>query len=231
MTDADFDPATAVLDDIKGDYTLDPAHTRLGFSARHAMVATVRGQFTEFTGSAHVDTANPADSKVEVSIVANSISTGNAQRNGHLLSGDFFETEQYPDITFTSTNVERDGDDWTITGDLTIKGVSHPVTVPFEFTGSAKDPFGNIRIGFEGRTTILRKDWGLSWNAALETGGVLVSDKIKLEFDISAIQAPADQAPEATDVEGEPTEVSTTDTETTGDVDTITTATAEPSQS
>src|SRR3954470_22887532 len=110
MTDFDFDPATAVLTDITGDYTLDPAHTRLGFSARHAMVATVRGQFSEFSGTAHVDTANPAASKVEVRINANSIDTGNAQRNGHLLSGDFFETEEFPEITFSSNAVERDGD-------------------------------------------------------------------------------------------------------------------------
>ena len=189
MTSTDFDPATAVLADIAGDYTLDPAHSRLGFSARHAMIATVRGQFTDFAGTAHVDTANPANSKVEVSIVANSISTGNEQRDGHLLSGDFFETEQFPNITFTSTEVTRDADDWTITGDLTVKGVTKPISVPFEFTGSAQDPFGNTRIGFEGSTTLLRKDWGLTWNAALETGGVLVSDKIKLQFDISAIKS------------------------------------------
>jgi polyisoprenoid-binding protein YceI len=194
MTSTDFDPATTVLDDIAGDYTLDPAHTRLGFSARHAMVATVRGQFTEFTGTAHVDTASPANSKVEVSIVANSVSTGNAQRDGHLLSGDFFESEQYPDVTFTSTDVSRDGDDWTITGDLTIKGITKSVAVPFEFTGSATDPYGNVRIGFEGGTTIKRSDWGMSFNAALETGGVLVSDKVKLEFDISAIKTPEQSA-------------------------------------
>jgi polyisoprenoid-binding protein YceI len=230
MTLTDFDPATTVLDDIAGDYTLDPAHTRLGFSARHAMVATVRGQFNEFTGTAHLDTVNPGASGVTVTINANSIDTGNAQRNGHLLSGDFFETEEFPEITFVSTGVERDGETWNVTGDLTIKGVSRPVTVPFEFTGSAQDPFGNIRIGFEGATTILRKDWGLSWNAALETGGVLVSDKIKLEFDVSAIKSAGD-APEATDVEGEPTEASTTETEATGDVDATTTATAEPSDS
>jgi len=188
MTSIDFDPATAVLADIAGDYTLDPAHSRLGFSARHAMVATVRGQFTDFTGTAHVDTANPSDSKVEVSIVANSIDTGQQQRDDHLRSGDFFESEEFPNITFTSTEVTRDGDDWTITGDLTVKGVTKPISVPFEFTGSAQDPFGNTRIGFEGATTLLRKDWGLTWNAALETGGVLVSDKIKLQFDISAIK-------------------------------------------
>jgi polyisoprenoid-binding protein YceI len=193
MTSTDFDPATTVLDDIAGEYTLDPAHTRLGFSARHAMVATVRGQFNEFTGTAHVDTAVPANSKVEVSIVANSVSTGNEQRDGHLLSGDFFESEQYPDITFVSTDVSRDGDDWTITGDLTIKGITKSVAVPFEFTGSATDPYGNVRIGFEGGTTIKRNDWGMSFNAALETGGVLVSDKVKLEFDISAIKNAPEQ--------------------------------------
>ena len=188
MSNTDFDPATTVLDDIAGDYTIDPAHTRLGFSARHAMVATVRGSFQEFTGTAHIDTATPANSKVELSIVANSVTTGNEQRDGHLLSGDFFETEQYPNVTFTSTDVSRDGSDWTITGDLSIKGVSHSVTIPFEFAGSAQDPFGNIRIGFEGEATIKRSDWGMSFNAALETGGVLVSDKVKLQFDVSAIK-------------------------------------------
>jgi len=188
MTNTPFEPATTVIDDIAGDYTLDVAHTRLGFSARHAMVTTVRGAFKEFEGTAHVDTANPADSKVELTIKADSIDTGVEDRNAHLRSADFFEIEQHPEITFTSTDVERDGDDWTITGDLTIKGNTRPITVEFESTGSARDPFGNLRIGFEGQTTLSRKDWGLTWNAALETGGFLVSDKIKLEFDISAIQ-------------------------------------------
>ena len=126
MTTTDFDPATAVLDDIAGDYTIDPAHTRLGFSARHAMVATVRGSFKEFTGTAHVDTANPANSKVEVSIVANSIDTGQQQRDDHLRSGDFFESEEYPDITFVSTDVARDGDDWTITGAVSYTHLTLP---------------------------------------------------------------------------------------------------------
>ena len=187
MTHTPFDPATTVIEDITGDYTLDVAHTRLGFSARHAMVTTVRGAFKDFTGTAHVDTATPANSKVELTIKADSIDTGVADRDAHLRSADFFEIETHPEITFTSTNVERDGDDWIITGDLGIKGVTKPITVEFESTGSARDPFGNLRIGFEGQTTLSRKDWGLTWNAALETGGFLVSDKIKLEFDISAI--------------------------------------------
>jgi len=188
MTNSPFDSATTVIEDITGDYTLDVAHTRLGFSARHAMVTTVRGAFKDFEGTAHVDTANPANSKVELTIKTDSIDTGVADRDAHLRSADFFEIEQHPEITFSSTDVSRDGDEWTITGDLTVKGITKPITVEFESTGSARDPFGNLRIGFEGQTTLSRKDWGLTWNAALETGGFLVSDKIKLEFDISAIQ-------------------------------------------
>ena len=190
MSNSPFDPATTVIDDITGDYTLDLTHSRLGFSARHAMVTTVRGAFTDFSGTAHVDTANPAASKVEVTIKTASIDTGVPDRDAHLRSADFFDAEKNPEITFRSTDVQRDGDDWTVTGDLTISGITKPVSIEFESTGSARDPFGNIRIGFEGHTTISRKDWGLTWNAALETGGFLVSDKIKLEFDISAIQTP-----------------------------------------
>jgi polyisoprenoid-binding protein YceI len=187
MTDNTFDPATTIVDDIKGDYTLDASHSRLGFSTRHAMVTTVRGQFKDFTGEAVVDTANPAASKVVVNIKAESIDTGVADRDAHLRSADFFDVENYPEITFTSTDVSREGNDWTIAGDLTIKGATKPISIDFEANGSARDPFGNLRIGFEGQATISRKDWGLTWNAALETGGFLVSDKIKLDFDISAI--------------------------------------------
>jgi polyisoprenoid-binding protein YceI len=183
-----FDAPTTAIDDITGDYTLDVSHSRLGFVARHAMVTKVRGQFGAFTGTAHIDAANPAASKVELSIDVTSVETGSADRDGHLKSADFFDAEKYPTITFTSTKVERDGDDWDITGDLTIKDVTKPVTIEFEQTGSAVDPFGNTRVGFEGDVTVNRKDWGLTWNAALETGGVLVSEKIKLEFDVSAIR-------------------------------------------
>lgn len=184
-----FDAPTTLIEDISGDYTIDPSHTRIGFSARHAMVTTVRGAFKEFEGTAHIDTANPANSTASVTIKASSIDTGNADRDAHLRSGDFFEDEANPQITFVSTQVERDGDDWAVTGDLTIKGKSLPVTVLFEHTGSAQDPFGNTRVGFEGTATVNRKDWGIAWNAALESGGVLVSDKIKLEFDVSAIKS------------------------------------------
>src|SRR5690606_10053806 len=175
-------------DNISGDYTIDPSHSRLGFSARHAMVTTVRGQFSDFAGTAHVDTATPANSTVAVTIQTASIDADSEDRDGHLRSADFFDADNNPTITFTSTKVERDGTDWEVTGDLTIKGVSKPVTIVFEENGSAQDPFGNTRIGFEGQAVINRKDWDLTWNAALETGGVLVSEKIKLDFDISAIK-------------------------------------------
>ena len=184
-----FDASTTAIDDISGDYALDVTHSRLGFVARHAMVTKVRGQFGAFTGTAHIDEANPVDSMVDLSIDVASIDSGTADRDGHLKSGDFFDAETYPTITFSSTDVKRAGSDWTITGDLTIKDVTKPVTIEFEQTGSARDPFGNLRVGFEGETTINRKDWGLTWNAALETGGVLVSEKIKLEFDVSAIRS------------------------------------------
>ncbi|NKQ94727.1 YceI family protein, partial len=138
---------------------IDPAHTRLGFVARHAMVTKVRGQFQGFSGTAHVDTANPAASTVSLTIDASTVDTGNADRDGHLKSGDFFGTEENPEITFTSTDVARDGATWTITGDLTIKGTTKPVTIEFDEVGSAQDPFGNLRIGFEGSTQINRKDW------------------------------------------------------------------------
>ncbi len=178
------------IDDISGEYILDPSHTRVGFSARHAMVTKVRGQFDEFEGTAHVDTANPADSSIAVTIQAASVTTGNAQRDAHLKTPDFFDIATYPTITFVSTDVERDGTDWNITGDLTINATTKPVTIAFEETGTARDPFGNLRAGFEGTVSINRTDWGLSFNAALETGGVLVSEKVILEFDVSAIRTP-----------------------------------------
>ncbi len=183
----EFDAATTALADITGDYTIDPSHSRLGFTARHAMVTKVRGHFGEFTGEATINTGDPAASSVRLAIKTNSISTGNADRDAHLSSADFFGADDNPEITFVSTDVTRDGSEWTITGDLSIKGTTKSVAIPFEETGSARDPYGNMRVGFEGATTINRSDWGLNFNAALETGGVLVSEKVKLDFDVSAI--------------------------------------------
>jgi len=178
------------LTELTGTWTLDPAHTRIGFVARHAMVTKVRGSFNEFEGTAVVDGANPANSHAEVTIKAASIDTRNAQRDEHLRSNDFLAMQEHPEITFTSTGA-RQVDDTTfeLTGDLTIRGVTKPVTIPFTFEGAAKDPFGNLRAGFEGSVAINRKDWGVSWNAALEGGGVLVSDRVTLEFEVSAIKS------------------------------------------
>jgi polyisoprenoid-binding protein YceI len=175
--------------DIAGDYVLDPAHTRIGFSARHAMVTKVRGQFNEFEGTAVVDGTDLTRSTVQLTIQAASIDTRNEQRDGHLRSNDFLAMEEYPQITFVATDVRQTGaTTLELTGDLTIRGVTNSVTIPFEFEGAATDPFGNLRVGFEGSAVINRKDYGITWNAALETGGVLVSDKITLEFEISAIK-------------------------------------------
>lgn len=176
------------LEQLAGEYTIDVAHSRVGFVARHAMVTKVRGSFQDFEGKATVS-GDPASSSVEVTIQAASIDTGNEQRDGHLKSNDFLSPDEFPTITFKSTSVTPvDDENFKITGDLTIKGTTKPVDIDFEYTGSAVDPFGNNRIGFEGSVEINRKDWGVNWNAALEAGGVLVSEKIKLEFDISAIK-------------------------------------------
>ncbi|MBC2867545.1 YceI family protein [Streptomyces mexicanus] len=174
---------------LTGEYTIDPSHSTLGFVARHAMVTNVKGSFTDFTGTLHLDGADPSRSTASLDVVMDSIDTGSADRDGHLKSADFFRTEEFPTMTFRSTKAEAlGGDDYRITGDLTILGVTRPLTIDLEFNGAAKDPFGNERVGFEGKAEILRSQWGLTWNAALETGGVLVSDKIKLTFDISAIR-------------------------------------------
>lgn len=181
---------TTVTSPLTGTYTIDPTHSRIGFVARHAMVTKVRGSFNEFEGSAYVDAENPSASKVAVTITTASIDTRNADRDAHLRSNDFFDMGTYPEISFVSTDVGAIDEGYRVTGDLTIKGVVKPVAVDFEYTGTAVDPYGNTRVGFEGTTTVNRKDWGVSWNTALETGGVLVGEKIVLEFDVSAIRTP-----------------------------------------
>ena len=174
---------------LTGAYTIDPAHSTIGFVARHAMVTNVKGKFNDFSGSLQLDGAEPSRSTASIDVSMDSIDTGSADRDGHLKSADFFKTDEFPAMTFRSTSVESaGGDDYRVTGDLSILGVTKPLTIDLEFNGAAKDPFGNERVGFEGKAEILRSEWGLTWNAALETGGVLVSDKIKLNFDISAIK-------------------------------------------
>ncbi|MEU6969451.1 YceI family protein [Kitasatospora aureofaciens] len=180
---------TADLSDLTGDYVLDPAHTRIGFVARHAMVTKVRGAFTEFEGAAHLDGSDPSRSSARVTIQAGSIDTGVAQRDQHLRTNDFLDVPDFPTITFAVTAVEPRGDgEYRVTGDLTIKGTTRPVSIDFEYTGNAVDPMGNLRVGLEGSVTINRRDFGVTWNAALEGGGVLVGEKVVLEFDISAVR-------------------------------------------
>ena len=178
-------PATAT-----GTYAIDPSHSRIGFVARHAMVTKVRGSFNEFSGSGYFDADNPSASHFTLTIEAASIDTRSADRDAHLRSNDFFDMEQYPQLTFASTAVEAvDETTYRVTGDLTIKGVTRSVTVDFGYEGTATDPFGNVRLGLEGSVVVNRKDWNLTWNAPLDAGGVLVSEKVTLEFEVSAIKA------------------------------------------
>src|SRR5579875_2186949 len=155
-----------------GNYTIDPVHSRIGFSVRHMMVSKVRGQFSEYTGTGYFDADDPAKSHAELVIKAASIDTRNPDRDNHLRSNDFLDMEHYPEITFKTTEVKKvDESHFSVTGDLTIRGTSRPVT-----------------IGFEGSTTINRRDWGVNWNAALEAGGVVVSDNVTLEVEVEAIK-------------------------------------------
>lgn len=174
---------------LSGDYTIDTAHSRVGFVARHAMVTKVRGSFDEFEGSIHIDGDNPEKSSGKVTIQAKSINTRNSQRDEHIRGNDFLDMDNRPEITFVSTGIKQTGDaEFVVSGDLSVRGVTKPVEIPFEYTGTATDPFGNQRVGLEGSVVINRKDFGVSWNAALEGGGVLVSEKVTLEVEVSAIK-------------------------------------------
>jgi polyisoprenoid-binding protein YceI len=177
------------LSQFTGTYTIDPAHSQVGFVARHAMVTKVRGAFDDFDGTAVFDAAQPEAAAVTVNIRSASINTRNQQRDEHLRGNDFLAMDEHPQLSFVSTGLRVTGDaTFELTGDLTIRGVTNAVTIPFTFEGVATDPFGNVRLGFEGSVAISRKDYGVTWNAALETGGFLVSDKVVLEFEISAIK-------------------------------------------
>ncbi|AYV30138.1 YceI family protein [Streptomyces sp. CJ_13] len=182
----EVDPALAAL---TGDYVIDASHSSVGFTVRHAMVTNVRGSFADHEGTLHLDGSDPSRSTASIDVRITSVDTGIADRDAHLRGGDFFDAEAFPLMSFRSTRAAQlGGDTYRITGDLTIKGVTRPLSIDLEFNGSATDVYGNERVGFEGTAEILRSDWGLTWNAALETGGVMVSDKVKLTFDISAIK-------------------------------------------
>jgi len=171
-----------------GTWTIDTAHSDVAFIVRHAGISKVRGRATGFAGQITVGD-DVEDSRVAVTIDSASIATGDEKRDAHLRSADFFEVEKYPEWTFSSTSVTPSGDDFVIAGDLTLHGVTRPVELATEFNGVADDPMGNRRTGFSASTQISRKEFGLTWNAALETGGLLVSDNVRIELEVSAIRA------------------------------------------
>lgn len=165
-----------------GEWALDKAHTKIGFVAKHLMVSKVRGHFESFDGT--VDVAEDlTDSRIEVTLDAATIDTGASDRDDHLRSADFLDVENHPELTFESTQISGQGDSWKITGDLTIRGETRPITLDASFEGSATDPWGNEHIGFSAYTTLQREDWGLTWNARLEGGGWLVSKDVDLEIE------------------------------------------------
>lgn len=161
-------------------WSLDPAHSELQFKVKHLMITTVTGSFTSLTGSIDSESENFEHAKVEFEAATDSINTSNTDRDNHLKSADFFDAEKYPKITFKSTALTKDGDDYTLTGDLTIKDVTKSVQIDVEFGGIATDPWGNTKAGFTISTKIKRTEFGLTWNAALETGGVMVSEDVKI---------------------------------------------------
>ena len=171
-------------------WTIDPSHSHVEFAVKHMMFTTVRGSFERLSGTIRLDEANVANSSVEVEIEAASISTRDEKRDAHLRSADFFDVERYPTITFRSTRVEPVGENrLKVTGDLTMHGVTREVVLDTEFTGRGKSPFGFEVLGYTATTTINRDEFGLTWNAALETGGVLVGNEIKITIDVEAIPA------------------------------------------
>ena len=176
---------------MKVTYQIDPAHTSAQFSVRHMMITNVRGGFSKVEGTVVYDPDNPGESTVEATIDASSIKTMDEQRDAHLRSADFLHTEKHPTIAFKSKKVERTGEDeWKVTGDLTIHGASKEVVLKVEGpTAEVKDPYGNMRIGASATTKIKRSDFGLTWNAVLEAGGIAVGDELKLELEVSAIKA------------------------------------------
>ena len=177
--------STATASAVKT-YAIDKSHSEFTFQVRH-LITKVRGHFEDYAGTIEFDAANPANSKVNVTIQVASIDTKDAQRDGHLKSDDFFSAETFPTITFVSTKITpKGGEDFQVEGDLTIRDVTKSVVLPVTHLGTAKDPWGNLKLAFEGETTINRKEFGLNWNAALETGGFLVGDEVKIGLQIQA---------------------------------------------
>ena len=173
-----------------GAYTIDPAHTSVEFVARHLMITKVRGRFPDVSGTILID-EEPERSHVEVDIDVASVDTGNADRDNHLRSADFFHVDEHPRMSFTSTRVERTrSGTWLVTGDLSLRGVTRPVTIRVDFDGAGTSPTGEARISFSASGEIDREDWGLTWNEALETGGVVVGRRVRIELNVQAVAVP-----------------------------------------
>ena len=178
------------LKSATGEWVIDPSHSYIGFQARHLVVAKVRGKFTDFEGRFILDGENPSQSTAQIIIKTDSVATDSDGRDTHLKSAEFFDVEKFGTIEFSSTKVvQESGNEFAVTGDLTIKGITKSITVNFEYLGTQVDPWGAKKIAFEGSGEVDRNDFGLTWNVALEAGGVLVGDKIKLVIDIEAVAA------------------------------------------
>jgi polyisoprenoid-binding protein YceI len=172
---------------VAGSWQIDRSHTSVEFVARHLMIAKVRGRFTDVAGTIEIGEA-PEESSAHVTIQAASISTGDDARDAHLRSPDFLDAERFPTLEFHSTAVKHEGSDWLIAGDLTVRDVTRPVVLDVEFVGAATDPFGNSKIAFSASSQVNREDFGLTWNAPLETGGVLVGPKVRIELNVEAVR-------------------------------------------
>nr|BFD80699.1 YceI family protein [Streptomyces sp. Xyl84] len=184
---ATLDPALRAL---TGRWTIDRPHSRIGFSVRHAMVTTVRGAFTDYDSTLYFDGARPSESRADLLIRVASVDTGVEQRDAHIIGPDFFDARRYPEMVFRSTStLHEGGETFRMTGDLTIRDVTRPIDLQLDYLGSVLDPFGYERAGFDGTTTIDRTEWGLVYNQRLKTGGTMVSEKVRLQFDISAIRS------------------------------------------
>jgi polyisoprenoid-binding protein YceI len=175
---------------VKTNWALDAAHSSVDFSVRHMMIANVKGSFHNFSATVEADPADLTTANIEFTIETSSVDTRNKDRDGHLVSADFFDVENYPTMTFRATNIEKtDEGEYNVTGDLTLRGVTKQVTFVVTYEGQGKDPWGNEKVGFSAEGSINRADYGLVWNAALETGGVLVGDKVKINLQIQAAKA------------------------------------------
>lgn len=174
---------------LAADWNLDNSHSHVGFKVRHMAISKVKGSFADVAATVTGEPGKPETFSVEATVQLASVDTGNEKRDDHLRSADFFDVEQHPTMTFRSTGVQMDGDEGKLTGELTLRGVTKPVTFDLEYTGQVNDPWGNTRMGFAGEATIDRREFGLTWSKALEAGGLVVDNEVEIELEIELVQA------------------------------------------